>query len=49
MRHERHFLVDVEASSVIEPYAAWIRGLIYLSAATFGIVFWSALILLIFK
>jgi len=47
MKHERRFVVDAHASIIIEPYPAWARGLVYLSAATFGIAFWSALILLI--
>jgi hypothetical protein len=49
MIHERNFAVDTDLSSVIEPYPAWIRSLIFLSVATFGLTFWSALALLIFK
>jgi len=45
MKRERDFLV----SSGIDPYPAWMRNLIYLSIATFGIAFWSALVLLIVK
>ncbi len=39
MKHERHVVVDARASIVIEPYPAWAKGLVYLSAATFGIAF----------
>jgi hypothetical protein len=49
MKHERHFLIDAQTSSDIEPYPGWARSLAYLSAATFGIAFWSALILVIVK
>ena len=49
MKRERDFLVDAQVSSGIDPYPAWMRNLIYLSIATFGIAFWSALVLLIVK
>jgi len=49
MRHERNFLVDAPASSVSTPYPGWIRSLIYLSAATFGLAFWVGLGLLMFR
>lgn len=48
MKHERDFTVATQVSD-IEPFPGWIRSLAYLSAATFGIAFWSAVILFIFK
>jgi hypothetical protein len=49
MRYERTILADARVFSVAEPYPALMRSLTYLSAATFGLAFWSALILLIFR
>ena len=49
MKHERGFSVGTPVSSAIEPYPGWVRSLVYLSAATFGIAFWSALLLFIFR
>ena len=49
MKRERDFLADAQVSGGIDPYPTWMRNLIYLSIATFGIAFWSALVLLIAK
>ena len=49
MRHERTFVVDEEASCVIEPYPALVRSLIHLSVAAFGIAFWGSLAFLLFR
>jgi hypothetical protein len=48
MIHERGFVVDAQVSDFDEPYPAWIRSLIYIASALFGIGFWSALFIAIF-
>jgi hypothetical protein len=49
MMHERGIVIDAQVSAVEEPYPLWIRSLILLACALFGIGFWSALISAIFN